>query len=65
MTESELRVIAKHVDSALDVYRKHEGKLTALEISMKSMLMVVRNQIADQLTRENVHTRAVNKGVGL
>ncbi|HEX2852649.1 MAG TPA: hypothetical protein VHO24_05375 [Opitutaceae bacterium] len=57
MTESELRIILKHVEAALDVYRKHEGKLSALEISMKSMLTVIRTQAADQLVRENTPGR--------
>jgi hypothetical protein len=57
MTDSELRIILKHVEAALDVYRKHEGKLSALEISMKSMLTVIRSQAVDQLARENTRER--------
>lgn len=57
MTESELRIILKHVESALEVYRKHEGKLSAIEISMKSMLTVIRAQAAEQLSRENTPGR--------
>lgn len=57
MTDTQLRIILKHVDAALDVYRKHEGKLSALEISMKSMLTVIRSQAAEQLARENTSGR--------
>ena len=57
MTDSELRIILKHVEAALDVYRKHEGKLSALEISMKSMLTVIRSQAVDQLARENTREK--------
>lgn len=57
MTDSELRLILKHVDAALEVYRKHEGKLSAMEISMKSMLTVIRTQTTDQLSRENTPGR--------
>lgn len=52
MSEPELLNILNCIDAALDVYRKHEGKLSALEISLKSMLMVVRAQAAEQLARE-------------
>lgn len=52
MSESELKTILIHIEQALAVYGTHPGKLTALEISLKSMLMVVRSQIADQLNRQ-------------
>jgi hypothetical protein len=52
MSEPELQSILNCIDAALEVYRKHEGKLSALEISLKSMLMVVRAQAAEQLSRE-------------
>lgn len=52
MSETELSSILSHIDGALEVYRKHEGQLTALEISFKSMLMAVRTQVVDQLSRE-------------
>lgn len=49
MSDSQLRNVLKSVDVALDIYRKHEGALTAFEISVKSMLVVVRSQVAAQL----------------
>ena len=52
MTESELGSVLKAIDAAIDVYRNHEGRLNAPEISVKSMLMAVRVQVAEQLARE-------------
>lgn len=52
MTEPELRSILKTIDDALDVYRNHTGPFTAGEISVKSMLMVVREQLSGQLKRQ-------------
>ncbi|HEX2852500.1 MAG TPA: hypothetical protein VHO24_04620 [Opitutaceae bacterium] len=49
MSDSQLRNVLNSVDVALDIYRKHEGALTAFEISVKSMLIVVRSQVAVQL----------------
>ena len=57
MSEPELRTILKSVDAALEVYRTHEGKLSAFDISVKSMLMVVRSQIAEQSARQ--HSRII------
>lgn len=52
MTDAELKKILECIDSALGVYRTNDGKLTALEVSVKSMLTVVRHQVSDQLARE-------------
>lgn len=49
MTESNLRTILNAVDAALKVYDLNEGKLTALEISLKSMLKAVRARVTDEL----------------
>lgn len=57
MVESELRIILKALDSALEVYHKHGGTLSAREISLKSMLMVIHTQVADQLSQEIAHQR--------
>ena len=51
MNHAELKALLSRIDEALGVYAIHEGKLTALEISLKSMLSVVRAQVDDQLTR--------------
>ena len=52
MTEPELASILKCIDVAIDVYRNHKGALSAPEISVKSMLLVLRTQVADLLARE-------------
>ena len=57
MTEKELGRILASLDAALAVYHHHEGKLSAGEVSVKSMLIVVRAQVADQLKREIAGSR--------
>ena len=57
MTESELERILSSIDAALAVYQRHGGTLAAAELSVKSMLIVVRAQIADQLKREIAQSR--------
>ncbi len=52
MDENELRAILKQINDALDVYRKSEGKLTAAEISVKSMISAAGLQIARQLAQQ-------------
>jgi hypothetical protein len=49
MTPSEIQQILQHVDAALDVYRKNEGKLSVAEVRMKSLLNVLRGEVADQV----------------
>lgn len=49
MSKNELEEILKNIDQALLVYRTHEGLLSTLEVSLKSMLTVVRAQVAEQL----------------
>lgn len=49
MSKTELEEILHNIDEALLVYRTHEGMLSTLEVSLKSMLSVVRAQVADQL----------------
>ena len=61
MSESDLKKIVTCVDDALEVFRKNEGRLTALEVSVKSMLCVVRNQVADQLSRQSAAAGAVDR----
>ncbi|HEX2853837.1 MAG TPA: hypothetical protein VHO24_11410 [Opitutaceae bacterium] len=49
MSKKELNEILDQIDGALLVFRTHEGALTAMEISLKSMLTVVRAQVVDQI----------------
>ena len=52
MSETELGEILKLIDAAVEVYLQHEGPLRGPEISVKSMLMARRAQVADQLSRK-------------
>lgn len=52
MNQAELKALLSCVEQALAVYTTHEGKLSALEISLKSMLTVVQSQVTDQLSRQ-------------
>jgi len=49
MNESELEDVLKSLNSALKVYYNSQTTLSALEISIKSMLMVLHAQVAEQL----------------
>lgn len=57
MSENELQRILRSIDEALVVYQDHRGSLSAAEVSVKSMLTVVRAQIADQLRRDIAESR--------
>lgn len=57
MTEHDLKIILKGLDDALAVYRKNEGKLSALEIGLKSMLNVVRTQVLAELMKEKANVK--------
>jgi hypothetical protein len=52
MTTGETQEILKWVDAALDVYRRNEGKLSAFEIRMKSMLSVIRSELLTELNEQ-------------
>jgi hypothetical protein len=49
MTVAELGCILKSIDAALEIYRRHQGPLTATEVSMKSMLSTLRSQMIQEL----------------
>jgi len=49
MNEAELEEILKSLSSALKVYYHPKATLSALEISLKSLLMVLHSQVAEQL----------------
>src|SRR5947209_4120904 len=50
--DSELTQVLRGIDTALEAFRGHEGHLTAVEISLKSMLSALRGQVAAQLSRD-------------
>jgi hypothetical protein len=49
MTDNELHHMLNHIDAALSVFDRHEVKLTAFEISIKSMLVVVRSRVTEEI----------------
>jgi hypothetical protein len=49
MTENQLQRVIVSIDAALAIYQQHIGPLAASELSVKSMLIVVRAQVAQQL----------------
>ena len=49
MNEAELEEILKSLNAALKVYYQPKATLSALEISLKSLLMVLHSQVAEQL----------------
>ena len=49
MSEKQLREILSHIEATLDIYRRQEGKLSVLEVSMKSMITTLRAQLELQL----------------
>jgi hypothetical protein len=52
LAQADLESILIFTDAALDLFRKNEGKLNAVEIRLRSMLAVVRREVADELTDE-------------
>lgn len=61
MTDSDLHLILRSVDEALAIYREKQGGLSAVDVSIKSMLTVVRGQVAEQLARESVTSSSDGK----
>ncbi len=56
MTQPELQEILKALDAAIAVFAAHKGALTAGEVSVKSMLLVLRGQISTELKRQHAGT---------
>jgi hypothetical protein len=51
MNDHDLKKILEYIDQALAVCRRNEGRLSALEVSAKSMLGAVRSEVTTQLAR--------------
>ena len=62
MTEPELAEILKSLDTAIAVYRNPKGILSAAEISVKTMLMVLHAEVVDQLQHERSGVHAFSQG---
>lgn len=56
MTPDETHAILRWVETALEVYRKNEGKLSAREIRMKSLLAVARAELLAELRTEGIES---------
>ena len=56
MNDKELSEILAALDTALATYQRHAGKLTAIEISINSMLIALRIQVTDQQQRSRPAT---------
>ena len=48
VTTDELKRILACVDTAIEIFQRHDGKLLASEISVKSMLLALRSQLTEQ-----------------
>jgi hypothetical protein len=49
MTETDTRRIIDWIDSALELFRNNEGRLTAQEVRVLSMIAVARRELVDTL----------------
>ena len=57
MTENELEEILRGLNTALKVYHDRRETLSAVEISLKSLLMVLHSKIAEQLQETRQHSK--------
>jgi hypothetical protein len=51
MAESELRKVIAWLDASLEVFRANEGRLTAAEIRLRSLIAVLHAEAGEQLER--------------
>ena len=58
MTDSDTHRILGWLDSALELFQKDEGKLSAHEIRIRSLLAVVRNELSENLGRQKSPRRS-------
>lgn len=52
LTPAAITEIIKHIDESIAVFDKYKGRMTGTEIKVKSMLLTLRSQLADQLGRQ-------------
>jgi len=57
MTERELTQVLKSIEAAIEVFQTQKSFLSAREISVKSMLLALQNQIRDQLAQQRSGAR--------
>jgi hypothetical protein len=61
MTDSDTERMLGWIDSALELFQHNEGQLSAREISIRSMLAVVRNELAENLGQQKQSRRPKEK----
>ena len=49
LTKADIRAILSHLEASTAVLDKHTGEMTAMELSLKSMLGVLRRELIAQL----------------
>jgi hypothetical protein len=49
MNEDQLREIQHHLEAVMAVYNQRDGKLSALEVSLKSLVTTLHSQVEMQL----------------
>jgi hypothetical protein len=47
----ELRSVVSHLDAALKVFNQYDGRLTVTDIRLKSMLVTLRSELAQHVSR--------------
>ena len=50
MSEADVRQVIQHLDQALRVLRQNEGRLTAAQVRVRSMISIARSEIAVSLS---------------
>ena len=53
IASDDLASLLVFTDAALEVFRKNEGKLNGMEVRLRSLLAVVRYELADELAAQD------------
>lgn len=53
LTPTAIKEIIAHIDESIAVFDKYRGRMTGTEIKVKSMLLTLRAQLLEQLSRQN------------
>jgi hypothetical protein len=52
LTPAAIKEIIAHIDESVAVFEKYKGRMSAPELQVKSMLMAMRRQLIEQLSRQ-------------
>jgi len=52
LTPAAIREIIAHIDDSVAVFEKYKGRMTGTEVKVKSMLLTLRSQLVEQLSRQ-------------